>query len=31
MIMVFHGGFGFHVDDIYIRFGPDVLTIFFKV
>ncbi len=29
--MVVHGGFGFHVQDIAMRFGPDVLTVFFKV
>lgn len=29
--MVAHGGFGFHVQDIAMRFGPDVLTVFFKV
>ncbi|KAM0611017.1 hypothetical protein D7B24_006128 [Verticillium nonalfalfae] len=29
-IMVVHGGFGFHVQDIAMRFGPDVLTVFFK-
>ncbi|KAM0335545.1 hypothetical protein ACHAQA_000593 [Verticillium albo-atrum] len=28
--MVVHGGFGFHVQDIAMRFGPDVLTVFFK-
>jgi hypothetical protein len=30
-IMVTHGGFGFHVQEIAMRFGPDVLTLFFKV
>ncbi|KAH6684932.1 integral membrane protein [Plectosphaerella plurivora] len=29
-IMVVHGGFGFHVQDIATRFGPEVLTLFFK-
>ncbi|KAM0274945.1 hypothetical protein ACHAQH_007713 [Verticillium albo-atrum] len=29
-IMVVHGGFGYHVQDIAMRFGPDVLTVFFK-
>ncbi|TLD24076.1 hypothetical protein PspLS_06548 [Pyricularia sp. CBS 133598] len=31
LIMVHRGGFGFHVDDIAKRFGPDTLEIFFKV
>lgn len=30
-IMVFNGGFSFHVQDVAMRFGPDVLTVFFKV
>ncbi|TLS26695.1 hypothetical protein PpBr36_04408 [Pyricularia pennisetigena] len=31
LIMVHRGGFGFHVDDIVKRFGPDALELFFKV
>ncbi|KAI6369137.1 hypothetical protein MCOR25_004492 [Pyricularia grisea] len=31
LIMVHRGGFGFHVDEIAKRFGPDVLELFFKV
>lgn len=29
--MCLKGGFGFHVAEIAVRFGPDVLTYFFKV
>ncbi|KAH8846063.1 hypothetical protein MCOR27_010397 [Pyricularia oryzae] len=31
LIMVHRGGFGFHVDEIAKRFGPDALELFFKV
>lgn len=30
MMLVTHGGFGFHTTDIYQRFGPDTATFFFK-
>ncbi|KAH9900526.1 integral membrane protein [Xylariomycetidae sp. FL2044] len=30
LVMVRHGGFGFHVQDIATRFGPGVVTIFFQ-
>ncbi|KAF2111379.1 hypothetical protein BDV96DRAFT_614721 [Lophiotrema nucula] len=30
MVLVTHGGFGFHTMDIYVRFGPDTATFFFK-
>ncbi|KAH7130091.1 hypothetical protein B0J11DRAFT_243866 [Dendryphion nanum] len=30
MILVTHGGFGFHTMEIYQRFGPDTATFFFK-
>jgi hypothetical protein len=30
MLLVTHGGFGFHTVDIYQRFGPDTATFFFK-
>lgn len=31
MLLVTHGGFGFHTMDIYQRFGPETATFFFKV
>lgn len=31
LLMCLKGGFGFHVGEIMVRFGPDVLTYFFKV
>jgi hypothetical protein len=31
ILMVTHGGFGFHTLEIYARFGPDTATFFFKV
>jgi hypothetical protein len=31
MLLVTHGGFGFHTMDILQRFGPDTATFFFKV
>ncbi|CAO2648769.1 Nn.00g097180.m01.CDS01 [Neocucurbitaria sp. VM-36] len=31
MLLVAHGGFGFHTMDIYQRFGPETATFFFKV
>lgn len=31
LLMCLKGGFGFHVAEIIVRFGPDVLTFFFKV
>ncbi|KAF9697828.1 hypothetical protein EKO04_004378 [Ascochyta lentis] len=30
MLLVTHGGFGFHTTEIYTRFGPDIATFFFK-
>ena len=30
-LMVLHGGFGFHLMDVAVRFGPDTVTFFFKV
>ncbi|PSN59357.1 hypothetical protein BS50DRAFT_626789 [Corynespora cassiicola Philippines] len=30
MLLVTRGGFGFHTQDIFVRFGPDVATFFFK-
>jgi hypothetical protein len=30
MLLVTHGGFGFHTVEIYQRFGPDTATFFFK-
>ncbi|KAF2204466.1 hypothetical protein GQ43DRAFT_446691 [Delitschia confertaspora ATCC 74209] len=30
MLLVTHGGFGFHTQEIYTRFGPDTATFFFK-
>lgn len=30
MLLVTHGGFGFHTTEIYQRFGPDTATFFFK-
>jgi hypothetical protein len=29
--MVTHGGLGFHLTEIYARFGPDTAVFFFKV
>lgn len=31
MVLVTHGGFGFHTAEIYTRFGADTATFFFKV
>jgi hypothetical protein len=31
ILMVTHGGFGFHTLEVYARFGPDTATFFFKV
>ncbi|QDS74142.1 hypothetical protein FKW77_001177 [Venturia effusa] len=30
LLMVVYGGFGFHTQDIYTRFGPETATFFFK-
>lgn len=29
--MVLYGGLGFHLTEIYARFGPDTAVFFFKV
>jgi hypothetical protein len=31
MLMVVHGGFGFHTMEVYQRFGPETAVFFFKV
>lgn len=31
MLLVTHGGFGFHTAEIYTRFGASTATFFFKV
>jgi hypothetical protein len=31
MLLVTHGGFGFHTTDVFARFGVETVTFFFKV
>jgi hypothetical protein len=31
MLLVTHGGFGFHTPEVYQRFGPETTAFFFKV